>query len=137
MTERAWKKLDTVRRIERGELTVGEAAKVLGLSPWQVRRLRRRVEKHGNKGVVHGNQGRPSPQRTKRSVMRRVVSLAKVKYRGFNDQHLTEKLMENERIELKPFVGASNFAEGGCRRQRESADHPGTGGGATESHRRG
>jgi hypothetical protein len=33
-------------------------------------------------------------------VMRRVVALARGKYRGFNDHHLTEKLKEQEQIEL-------------------------------------
>lgn len=100
MTERAWKKLDTVGRIDRGELTVGEAAQVLGLSPRQVRRLRRQVEKHGTKGVVHGNRGSVSPRRIQASMVRRVVALAKGTYRGFNDEHLTEKLREDEGIEL-------------------------------------
>lgn len=100
MTERAWKKLDAVRRIDRGELTVGEAAQVLGLSPRQVRRLRRRVEERDEEGVVHGNSGRRSPRRSKPTVVKRVVALAKGRYRGFNDEHLTEKLRELEGIEL-------------------------------------
>ena len=100
MTERGWKRLDTVRKIERGELTTKEAGKVLGLSPRQVRRLRRRVEKKGAAGMVHGNEGKPSKLRTAASVAKRVVALAKGKYRGFNDQHLQEKLLEVEGIEL-------------------------------------
>lgn len=98
--EREWKRLDTMRRIEDGRLTVGEAAKVLGLSARQTRRVRRKVEKRGSAGVVHGNRGRPSPQRTAPTLVKRVIKLAKGKYRGFNDQHLKEKLEEDEGIEL-------------------------------------
>jgi transposase len=98
--EREWKRLDTMRRIENGGLTVGEAAQVLGLSVRQTRRVRRRVEKQGATGVVHGSRGRPSPRRTSSTLSKRVIKLAKGKYRGFNDQHLKEKLEEEEGIEL-------------------------------------
>ena len=98
--EREWKRLDTMRRVENGSLTVGEAAKVLGLSERQTRRVRRKVEKRGSLGVVHGNRGRASPRRTSSALAKRVIKLAKGKYRGFNDQHLKEKLEEDESIEL-------------------------------------
>lgn len=100
MTEKAWKRLDTVRRIERGELTTQEAAVILGITPRQVRRLRRRIEKKGAAGAVHGNEGKVSKRRTSASVAKRVAKLARGKYRGFNDQHLQEKLAEEEGIEL-------------------------------------
>jgi hypothetical protein len=58
------------------------------------------VEKKGAEGVVHGNRGRRSKRRTATAKAKRVVSLAKAKYRGFNDQHLKEKLQENEGIAL-------------------------------------
>ena len=50
MSQRQWRRLDTVERIGRGTLTLGEAAEVLGLSKRQVRRLRRAVERRGREG---------------------------------------------------------------------------------------
>ena len=100
MSEKAWKRLDTARRIEAGELTVGEAAKVLGLSLRHTRRVRQRVKAKGKAGLVHGNRGRRSPRRTATATVRKVLALAKGKYRGFNDQHMTECLAEDDGVNL-------------------------------------
>jgi len=86
--------------VYRSELTVIEAALVMGLSERQCYRIKARVGKTGAKGVVHGNRGRPCKRKTKEKTVRRVLELARGKYQGFNDHHLTEKLEEQEQIEL-------------------------------------
>ena len=58
MSEGQWKRWDAVARLTVGKLTVGEAARVLGLSVRQVRRIRRRVAEGGRAGLQHGNRGR-------------------------------------------------------------------------------
>ena len=58
MSEGQWKRWDAVARLTAGKLTVGEAARVLGLSVRQVRRIRRRVAEGGRAGLQHGNRGR-------------------------------------------------------------------------------
>lgn len=100
MTEREWKRLDVVRRAESGKLTVEEAGRVLGLSARQLRRLRKRVRAQGSDGVVHGNTGRVPKNRLSDAVRARIVRLARKKYVGFNDQHLTEKLVEVEKLSV-------------------------------------
>jgi transposase len=100
LSEKTWKRLDTARRIEAGELTVGEAAKVLGLSLRHTRRVRQRVKAKGKAGLVHGNRGRRSPRRTATATVKKVLALAKGKYRGFNDQHMTECLAEDDGVNL-------------------------------------
>ena len=50
--------------------------------------------------MVHGNRGRACKRKVKEKEVKRIVELAKGKYRGFNDHHLTEKLREQEQIEL-------------------------------------
>jgi len=100
LSEKAWKRLDAIGRIAAGEMTVEEAAKVLGLSRRQVQRIRGRVEKRGKEAVVHGNRGRRSGRRTPERIAKKVVAMAKGKYGGFNDQHLCECLAEAEQVEL-------------------------------------
>jgi hypothetical protein len=51
-------------------------------------------------GVIHGNRDRPCKRKTKEKTIKRIVQLARGKYRGFNDHHLIEKLKEQEKIEL-------------------------------------
>ena len=94
------KRLDVIQRVYRGELTVVQGALVMGVSERQGYRIKARVAKAGAKGVVHGNRGRRCKRKTKEKLVRRVVELARGKYQGFNDHHLTEKLKEQEQIEL-------------------------------------
>lgn len=98
MSDREWKRLDVVRRLERGALTVEEASKVLGLSERQMRRVHRAVKRYGSDGVVHGNTGRPPPNRFSDPQRARIVRLARKKYVGFNDHHFAEKLVEEEEL---------------------------------------
>jgi transposase len=79
---------------------VVQAALVMGVSERQCYRVKARVGKAGAKGVVHGNRGRPCKRKTEEKTVRRVVELARGKYQGFNDHHLTEKLQEQEKIKL-------------------------------------
>ena len=94
------KRLDVIQRVYRGDLTVVQAALVMGVSERQCYRVKARVGKAGAKGVVHGNRGRPCKRKTEEKTVRRVVELARGKYQGFNDHHLTEKLEEQEKIKL-------------------------------------
>ena len=94
------KRLDVIQRVYRSELTVVQAALVMGLSERQCYRVKARVGKAGAKGVVHGNRDGRVNARLKEKMVRRVVELARGKYQGFNDHHLTEKLKEQEKIEL-------------------------------------
>jgi transposase len=94
------KRLDVIQRVNRNELTVSQAALVMGVSDRLCYRVKARVKKVGVKGVVHGNRGRPCQRKIKEKTVRDVVALARGKYQGFNDHHLTEKLKEQESIEL-------------------------------------
>ena len=100
LTMKEQKRIAVLEKVFRGELTMGKASLVLGVSERQCYRIKARVKNQGVKGVVHGNRGRPCRGKTKEKTVKRIVDLAKGKYRGFNDHHLTEKLKEEERIEL-------------------------------------
>lgn len=78
---------------------MAEAALVLGVTERQSYRIKARIREEGVKGVIHGNRGRRCARKVSEKAERRVVELARGKYRGFNDHHLTEKL-EEEGIKL-------------------------------------
>jgi transposase len=94
------KRIEIIQRVFRGELTVLRASVILGISERQCYRIKRRVHREGLKGVIHGNRGRPCKRKVREKIVRRVVELARGKYQGFNDHHLTEKLKEHEQIDL-------------------------------------
>src|SRR5262249_31314781 len=74
---------DNTKSVSRGA-DGGEAGMVIGVSERQCYRIKARVTKGGAKGVVHGNRGRACKHKTKEKDVKRVVELAKGKYRGFN-----------------------------------------------------
>ncbi len=93
MGVREARRLGVVEAALRGKLTNGEAAEALGLSARQLRRLKRQVERHGARGVVHGNRGRPSPRRLAVTVRQPVVELLSGAVR-LNDHHVRDLLAE-------------------------------------------
>jgi transposase len=100
LTMKDEKRLEVIQRVFRGELTVVKAAMVLGVSERQCYRLKARVTKEGAKGVVHGNRGRACKRKIKDKTVKRIVKLARGKYKDFNDHHLTEKLQTEEKIKF-------------------------------------
>jgi transposase len=124
MSQRQWKKLDAMQRLQRGELKMGEAAGVLGLSRRHVRRMLRAFEQRGSSAVVHQNAGRVPGNRTTAETRDRVVDLMRSTYAGFNDQHFTEKLAEGHGIRLsrqtvRRILRSAGIAAARVRRQRK------------------
>src|SRR3990170_104619 len=100
LTMREQQRVAVVERVFRGELTMAKAAMVLGVSERQSFRIKARIRKEGVRGVIHGNRGRSSPRKLSPTTHQRIVALARGKYRGFNDHHLTEKLTDPEGIRV-------------------------------------
>ena len=100
MSVKQWRRLDAVERVKRNELTMGEAALVVGISKRQMRRICRRIAAEGAAGVIHGNTGRHPWNEADDELHEEVVELFRTKYVGFNDRHFTEKLVSEEGIEV-------------------------------------
>ncbi len=100
LTMKEEKRIAVIQRVFRGELTMVEAALVLGVSERHSFRIKARMREEGVKGVIHGNRGRHCKRKLSLNKERRIVELAKGKYRGFNDRHLTEKLQEQEKLDV-------------------------------------
>jgi len=58
------------------------------------------MRRQGLKALAHGNRGQPSPRRLPDAVRTRVLTLARTRYAGLNDHHLTELLAEREGLRL-------------------------------------
>jgi hypothetical protein len=57
-----------------------------------VRRLRRRLQQDGPEGLAHRSRDRRSARRLPDALRVQIVTLARGRYAGLNDHHLTEKL---------------------------------------------
>ena len=83
-----------------GEVTVAEAAGLMGVSERHGRRLLAAYRKEGAAAIAHGNRGRKPSTTTCPNTQHRVRELAEGRYTGFNHTHLTEMLAEREDIHL-------------------------------------
>lgn len=76
------------------------AAKKLGLSVRQTKRLKAKVVKGGAKAIIHGNRGRESNRKIKPKILEKAKKLLKEKYKDFGPTFAQEKLEEAHRIVL-------------------------------------
>jgi len=89
-----------LNRVGEGWMGAGMAAEVLGLSVRQTRRLLAGYRKEGAAALAHGNRGRSPYNKVGDALRGRVAELAGSTYAGFNTQHLSEMLGEQEGLRL-------------------------------------
>src|SRR4030095_8457583 len=73
-----------------------------GLSPRQMRRLMKRVEAEGDRGIVHRRRGQPSNRRIGDKIKQKVLALFEKHYPDYGPTLASEKLHERHRIEIHP-----------------------------------
>src|SRR5580692_7392897 len=77
-----------------GERTQAEAARLLGLSTRQVRRLQRKLERDGDAALVHGLRGQPSNHRKDAAFRQAVLEAYRARYADFGPRFASEKLAD-------------------------------------------
>jgi transposase len=100
MSQKEFQRVKVIENAAGGRLSVREAAGLLQLSPRQVQRLKRRYRPDSIAWVQHDNRGRPMPWALSVPQQQLIVHLARGKYQGFNDSHLTEKLNREENLSV-------------------------------------
>jgi transposase len=90
----AQRRLTILTHLAAGELTLGEAATILGLSARQVRRLAGRLRSEGIAALVHGNRGRRPVNRIGEDQRDELLRLAKGTYAGSDPVHMAETIAE-------------------------------------------
>jgi transposase len=92
LTPEEGRRLHVLTLLEGKRITATQAAEALGLTVRQLRRLRGALRREGPAALIHGNRGRPAPNRLPEALRAQIVALARGRYAGLNDHHLTEKL---------------------------------------------
>jgi transposase len=102
LSTRQQRRAEVLTRLSAGQLSTLDAAQLLGITPRQVQRLRRRFARQGLPSVVHANTGRAPANRTDPAIVARLVALcgAGGKYHDFNVSHLCDLLARDEEIRL-------------------------------------
>ena len=100
MNQKEQHRLRVLNEVNQGKLSIQQAAMLMQLSLRHAKRLLAGYRKEGAKALAHGNRGRLPYNAIDVMIREQVVELAKSKYRGFNQQHFSEKLGEKEGIPL-------------------------------------
>jgi transposase len=98
MSQKEFQRVKVIENAAGGRLSVREASRLLQLSERQVQRLKRRYQPDSVDWVQHGNRGRSMPWAVSLPQKQLILTLARGKYRGFNDSHLAEKLRDEENL---------------------------------------
>jgi hypothetical protein len=116
-------RLESMCRVKREEISVVEAAELMGLSLRQARRVWKRFKVSGDKGLVHRLRGRWSNHRLSAEVRDLVVKRHQERYADFGPTLACEKLAEEELV-LSPDTLRALLKERGLwRRQRRRGRH--------------
>jgi transposase len=100
MSQKEFQRVRVIENAAGGRLSVREASRLLQLSERQVQRLKRRYQPDSADWVQHGNRGRSVPWAVSLPQKQLILTLARGKYQGFNDSHLTEKLRDQENLSV-------------------------------------
>jgi transposase len=92
MSSKERERLKLFERVKRGELSLKEAAALCGLSYRQTRRLSKRYQEDGDRGLVHQGRGRPSNRAHRAEFKAKVLARYQERYPDFGPTLAAEKL---------------------------------------------
>jgi transposase len=91
-------RVEVLEKLKRKELTQKVAAETLHLSIRQVKRLVRRYQRAGSKGLVHLSRGRTSNNQVDQAVLTAAIEVIRAKYWDFGPTLAHEKLTTNHQF---------------------------------------
>jgi hypothetical protein len=123
MSQRERDVLKVVQSVVDGKRSQAEAARLLKLSSRQVRRLQRKLEKHGDAALVHGLRGKPSNRRRDAAFRTKVLDAYRRRYGDFGPTFACEKLAEENLVVSPETLRGWLLAEGLWQRRRQRDPH--------------
>lgn len=100
MSGKELRRVHVIRQVVAKTLTQKEAGALLGLTDRQIRRLQRRVEQEGDRGLVHRGRGKPSNRRIPEQTKAKALKLYEQRYGDFGPTLAAEKLAERHGLTL-------------------------------------
>src|SRR3954447_7935436 len=94
-------RLVTLRKAKKRLITQAEAAAELGVSVRHVKRLLKALKKRGDKAVIHGLRGRPSPRRLPEATKQEAIRILSASvYAGFGPTLAAEYLSDKHGLRV-------------------------------------
>jgi hypothetical protein len=123
MSQRERDLLKIMAPVLQGQRTQAEAARLADLSVRQLRRLQRKLERHGDAALVHGLRGKPSNRRFDAARRQRIVDTYRQRFADFGPTFACEKLAELELVVSPDTLRRGLIAEGLWQRRRQREPH--------------
>lgn len=92
MSKEELRRLEMIHKVIDKGMKQKDAAELLSLSCRQVRTIVRKVKRHGDKAIVHGSRGKPSPRKFSDEFQKEVIKIVRQKYNDFGPTFAAEKL---------------------------------------------
>jgi len=102
MKPREIKRLHLIGQALEGKISQKQAAEVAGLSVRQMRRLMKRVQVEGERGIVHQRRGKPSNRRIADQIKQKALALFAKHYGDYGPTLASEKLQERHQMGVHP-----------------------------------
>lgn len=118
VSQRDLDRLRVIREVLSKRLKQKQAAKQLGISTRQVRKLCRRVQQQGSRGIVHRLRGRRSNHQLGQGLLEKALQLVEVRYGDFGPTLANEKLHQVHGIRLSTSTLRKGMMQAGIWRSR-------------------
>ena len=109
MNEYEEKKYNTIKKIEKGEITRKEAVYILNLSLKQIDRLRTTYRNEGKQGFIHKGRGKISDKQLNKNMIEELKQLYLNEYDDYNFTAFYDELNENEKYKGKYDISYSSL----------------------------
>lgn len=123
MSQRERDLLKVMGPVLQGQRTQSEAARLVGLSVRQIRRVQRKLKEDGDRALVHGLRGKPSNRRLQAALRQKVLAAYRQQFAGFGPTFACEKLVELDLIVSADTLRRWLIEEGLWQRQRRREPH--------------
>ena len=125
MSNRELTRLEVMQRLKDKRLRQKEAARMLGISTRQVKRLWQAYRKRGAKGLVSQRRGKPSNNRLEAGVKQQALDMIKEKYEDFGPTLAHEKLTEVHKLQISRESVRRMMIEEGLWKPKRAKKPPG------------
>lgn len=100
MSTKEMGRLEVLQRVCEGRLKQVEAARILRITPRQLRRLVDRFKQSGAAGLISRSRGKPSNNRLPQALSREAIDWVRRRYSDFGPTFATEKLRELHQVKI-------------------------------------
>ena len=100
MTEKELSRYDVINDLIDSKINGTDASMQIGVTVRHIKRLKVKVIKYGAEGLIHGNRGRDGNRKSDPGTVEKAKRHLKEKYHNFGPTFASEKLKENDEIEI-------------------------------------